>query len=696
MAVATVYGVLQMLVLGWVTRSVRMSTVLLSVAVGVYGSGVLAAMVEFVYTRCVAGVTGEPLIVAVNAASYGVDPAVEELAKVTPLLLLVFNRSVRSRLGLTDYLVLGAGLGGGFGLLEPLVRYGLDAHLAVAQPEGGWTVPVSLFPPYVPGPRQVFASWLPDPAGAFDTAGGVVQVGVNQHLVWTVVAALGVGWLWRASGWRRVWAVVPIAAAIADHTLDNYTALHAYGTVQSVSETIDGWLWAGPLAALAAAVVLDVRHGVRGRRMMPEVLLAAERAGRPAMRVLAGYGAWCLPWSALIALRFAQVRRSLLFAAELAPADDVEDLRRVVAFMARRIDASDREEQWRGLHLRSALRGPGRMSWWLVIVSWALAVPSILLLAVGCFPTTAGIQASLGSGVWPEVISGFGLAGLVLVGWRLAVLLRTWRDTRAHPVGEVLLAVRLRLWTAVGTATAGVVLMWHGLGTVGAKAGLISNFHLLAALGDFLVYFGFALILLSLLVLFPPSGLVLAGGGLLAGALSTEAAVTAGGLGLSGALLMAVGATSGGGTDGGGWDPPASNDAGQPSDSSGAGHGHIDESQKTFNAKERRIADLLKSEGKNVKALKESDVDGVKTPDAEVDGVRTEFKTLDDGAQSNSVKNILNKAKKQAADAVVDARGTGLSEEDAITGMHNFLRNNPPGRMHAIRIIGDGYDIEWP
>ena len=67
-------------------------------------------------------------------------------------------------------------------------------------------------------------------------------------------------------------------------------------------------------------------------------------AADPMAEALAGYGAWCVPWSALIALRFAQVRRSLVFAAELAPADDVEALRRVVAFMARRIDASDREE----------------------------------------------------------------------------------------------------------------------------------------------------------------------------------------------------------------------------------------------------------------------------------------------------------------------------------------------------------------
>lgn len=29
-------------------------------------------------------------------------------------------------------------------------------------------------------------------------------------------------------------------------------------------------------------------------------------------------------------------------------------------------------------------------------------------------------------------------------------------------------------------------------------------------------------------------------------------------------------------------------------------------------------------------------------------------------------------------------------------GLGKFLRNNPPGRMDYIRIVGDGYDITYP
>jgi hypothetical protein len=149
--------------------------------------------------------------------------------------------------------------------------------------------------------------------------------------------------------------------------------------------------------------------------------------------------------------------------------------------------------------------------------------------------------------------------------------------------------------------------------------------------------------------------------------------------------LMAQGSQSGG--EGGNSSPPRGVEGSSQ---------NIDESEKVFSSKERRIAEHLQSEGKNVKALKESTTPGQKTPDSLVDGVPTEFKTLQPGASPNSVKNALNTAKKQAQDAVVDARGSGLGESGAQEGMVNFLRNNPPNRMKSIRIIGDDYIIRWP
>lgn len=73
--------------------------------------------------------------------------------------------------------------------------------------------------------------------------------------------------------------------------------------------------------------------------------------------------------------------------------------------------------------------------------------------------------------------------------------------------------------------------------------------------------------------------------------------------------------------------------------------GSIDESEKSFDSAERRIADLLKAEGCEVKALRESPQHGVRTPDATVNGMPMEFKSLREGAGSNTLKNALNSAK---------------------------------------------------
>ena len=56
--------------------------------------------------------------------------------------------------------------------------------------------------------------------------------------------------------------------------------------------------------------------------------------------------------------------------------------------------------------------------------------------------------------------------------------------------------------------------------------------------------------------------------------------------------------------------------------------GAIDESAKAFSPKERSIARYLAEEGHTVKAVPESAVEGVRTPDALVDGKGVEFKSL--------------------------------------------------------------------
>lgn len=554
MVAATVYGVAQLLVLSSPARSVRVSTALLAIAVGVYGCGVAAALLELAYTRSVAEATGEPLTKVVESASYTVDPVIEELVKLAPLLLIAWNVRIRRQWGLTDYVVLGAGLGAGFGLLEAVTRYGLDAGRAISHPAGGWLVPDSLRAPYIPGPEQVFSAWFPAPQGTLELGDLSPAAGTSPHLVYTALAALGVGVLLRVRGWMRALGILPLVATSALHMLTNYAAAHPTDRdAASRVDTFEGMLWAVPLVCLAVAMAADLRQVWRAKPVVPGVLLHAERAGRSGLGALAGYAAWCVPWSTLIALRFARLRRSLLYGvAGGAPYAGAEALHRSVAWTAAQIDASDREHAWRAVDLRAVVRaGRGmrdRRRKWVVLISFGLMIPALALLLVGSFPATAEVQRYFGSGNGPYILVGFGIAGLLLTGWQLMRLLVAWRATLGFPHGEVLAIIRLRIWAALGgCVTAALLVLRLGDG-VAPDGPVIRNLHLLDALNNFLAYLGFALMLLALLALFPPGGgLALATTGVTAGVITTEAAVHAAALGTLGVVLMAAAADGSGG-----------------------------------------------------------------------------------------------------------------------------------------------------
>ncbi|UXY32441.1 PrsW family glutamic-type intramembrane protease [Streptomyces sp. HUAS TT20] len=667
---------------------------LLAVMVGAYACGTAGALLELAYTRAFADTAGRSLIEVVNTTSYTTAPWVEELVKVSPLLLAGLYAKVRRQWGLSDFTVLGAALGAGFGLLEALLRYPLDVDRSLVR-YGGWLVPDSLSPPYIPGPAGVFTSWLPAPAATLDLGPtGDVTVATFSHLAWTAVAGLAVGFLCRARGWWKPLAVVPFAAAVAHHTLTNYVIRHPGGHPERWLNSLDSKLWAAPLVALLLAMTADWACLHRAKSSLPGILLKQERAAGDSAAALVRYATWCFPWTMLIALRFVRLRRALCYETGATPPHTIEPLRREVAGIADCIDATDHERAWRRPDIRSRVRAVRRMAapcrrrLPAILIPCVLVLPSALFLGVGSFKPTAGLQKYFITGAGPKILLGFAMAALAWIAWQLTTLLRTWRRTAAHPLGEQLAIHRFRFATALASATTTTLLLWRSTGPTGPTGRAIPPAHLLNALDHFFTYLGFALLLLSLLALFPPgAGFALAGGEAVGGLAAGEL-LAAMRLGLAGIALMAAGAMDGGGDSGNGGSKAA--------DSGESRGGSIDESEKAFSPKERRIAETLQSEGKNVQALKESEVDGRKTPDAVVDGVPTEFKTLDPGAAPNSVKNTLNTAKKQARDAVVDARGSGLDESGAREGLGKFLRNNPPGRMNSVRVIGDGYDVRWP
>jgi hypothetical protein len=127
--------------------------------------------------------------------------------------------------------------------------------------------------------------------------------------------------------------------------------------------------------------------------------------------------------------------------------------------------------------------------------------------------------------------------------------------------------------------------------------------------------------------------------------------------------------------------------------SGGVSRGTVDETERQFSPEEKKIADMLADEGKNVTAVQPQP--GQRTGDALVDGKPTEFKSAQPGATDATIRNEVNNSIRkggQARDIVIDARGSGLARDAAAKGLAR-ARNITRGRIDSVRVIGDDYDI---
>jgi len=125
------------------------------------------------------------------------------------------------------------------------------------------------------------------------------------------------------------------------------------------------------------------------------------------------------------------------------------------------------------------------------------------------------------------------------------------------------------------------------------------------------------------------------------------------------------------------------------------GLGIVDERACKFQPRERRLADYLSGDGHAVIAVHDGYGREGRKADATVDGIPTEFKSLDPGASNRTVKAALTSAKGQARQAVIDGRDSGLTFDDADRGVRRFLGAPYAGGLNAICIIGDDYELEW-
>lgn len=130
--------------------------------------------------------------------------------------------------------------------------------------------------------------------------------------------------------------------------------------------------------------------------------------------------------------------------------------------------------------------------------------------------------------------------------------------------------------------------------------------------------------------------------------------------------------------------------------------GRLDESAKRLDHPELAVAWRLVVEGHEVVTLADR---GRREPVADlvVCGRPVEVKCLlrmderDDGrrAHAATVHNRLASAVRQAAVVVVSTEGSGCREADAAAGLQWFAASAKTGRVAAVRILGDGFDLGW-
>jgi PrsW family intramembrane metalloprotease len=571
MVLAQLYGVVQLMVLGWAARTVRWRVLLLASVAGIYVSAPVAVLLQTGWTRVFAELSGIPLVDVVQLAAYTVDPFIEETVKLLPLLALwLLAASVRRQWGLTDFVLAAAALGAGFGLTEELLRFSGEAGRAIALPGGGFLLAVGFSGPTVPGLGQILGAWLPVGVGSSGLfAGGGPADGIDIHLVWSAIAGLGLGLLLLPGGFRRLIGLLLIAAAATDHAAFNTQVGGALAqAIASPLGALRNLVGIYALAALAVAVFLDRQAMARAEAGRPGVVLDRER-GTMRTAGLTGLALGHLPWSAMAVCGFVRLRRAHLLSCDRGTPDrELQDALGALVPALDRAGGPDGQAVWRAVARHARL--PGTAGWSFdvralvtprgaLLVLWAAALlPALLYLVAGGVPALAGVQRLLASPVlfwWVAVAAVAGAAwsawNLVIAVWRLPTVLR-------HPAAEVPAAALLRILTRAGAvAITAFCLALLASGATPAS-GLLPDAHILDAIGRALLVLGLVLAIMALMA-DPPLGLAaLAGGGgqliwmgISAALLQNLAVSTI--IGGTGVVLMQASGAGGGG--GGGSDP---------------------------------------------------------------------------------------------------------------------------------------------
>jgi hypothetical protein len=125
----------------------------------------------------------------------------------------------------------------------------------------------------------------------------------------------------------------------------------------------------------------------------------------------------------------------------------------------------------------------------------------------------------------------------------------------------------------------------------------------------------------------------------------------------------------------------------------------LSRNERLTQQKNERIDEYLRNRGRKVEPNPLEGTNGAgRQGDRIVDGVKTEYKTLEPGATSSTVRNVVNASIRrggQARQIVIDARGSGLTEPAAREGVARAA-GIVRGLVDKLEVIGDGFYFVHP
>lgn len=497
-----VWGVLQLVLLGSFARTTRLSTILIAIPAGLYGCAMATALLQIVWTRPFAWLSSIPLDRVVALASYTLDPFIEEVVKLLPLIFLLRIQKIARQWSLTDCILIGAGLGAGFGLAESLFRFSMSPTSLVIGMPFGWVIQKGLTPITVFSPFVVLTSWLPEAVSfgellSFQTT----PRNFNLHLAWSAIGGLAVGLFFLRTGqFYRVMSGLMLLYICMDHAASN-ADLSQPSEMMSLLATpfrfLRQWLGLVVVITIAAAWWLDRQQ--QGDNL-PENLLNAERDTTPPWKGTMA-AAWSnLPWSLIWVYGFVRIRRAYktlgVHDADNALRPVMNDLRTGVD-LAISQSAKPRllQSSLTGSNITTLLRQPK------IYLGLALMVLCIMWFVVGGNPSMAWIQQTFTTAPAWITLLVISVPSLLWAAHRIVLQVRQWSQTVTAPIGDPAAILAFRTLAGTGSLVLGTYALLLGLIGHSPHDKLLTN-HLLNALSSGPVLTGLMMALLAVAFIF--------------------------------------------------------------------------------------------------------------------------------------------------------------------------------------------------